>query len=495
MDYKPSEFQKLTHNEILIKLGRYPISEKLNILQKHSCALISEGGLNIHRKNIIFPWELDTFLLLAINSNNNHTPLDFASKQGSKDFVNIINSIKHGLDPFKSESENVVGEILTLIGMQQFPFQEDTFIKIYRYSFIFDETSIKEAFIKKFGCSYGELADFAYFIYFLMKYNHEFHDAITYKLNTTPNLTKTFAINIDELRTRQEKLTPDSIDYKFGLKLSQAYPIIESDGVYYLPLPHNFCYAATDSISHRLTSEGVERNSKLRNALGRAFELYVLHMLEISKRHSGDEIVSAFKYKKTKSRELDTSDAIVHEQGSLLFFEAKLMSVPVQVMNLDIDERKKITKRIAESIIQVYNRMNDYPKFYNPFPGVSVEKEERFGIVVALYDPYILRDEIYAEVAEQLSQESDSLEMAYIRSNIVFCKIFDLEILYYYRSGVLDVLRKRRLNEVEWTNMTLLTESPPGKLIDSVNKHIGQFLGKIQDEFVELKKKGIMKFG
>lgn len=210
----------LTHNEILIKLNRYPLNEKFNITRMYSQMFIKEGLKLPDGNPHIYPWDLEIFLLFALFSTNKHTPNSFNSRQGIKEFSKIINSIKQSLEPDfdKLPPDEIVLKILALIGKQQFRLQEDNWgLNVYRYNFIFNcENTIKMKFENYFASSYLNIAKFCFFIHFLSRYGDNYNNAIMYVAQKNKNLFNLFVINLEELKERQLEFTPRPIDYKYG---------------------------------------------------------------------------------------------------------------------------------------------------------------------------------------------------------------------------------------------------------------------------------------
>ena len=80
------DYTVMNVNDMLKKLSRYPMEERLGIMFNNSMKFInnSYSVVATNEKNEVQPWEMDTFLLLCIMANNNTTPNTFNSKQGKR---------------------------------------------------------------------------------------------------------------------------------------------------------------------------------------------------------------------------------------------------------------------------------------------------------------------------------------------------------------------------------------------------------------------------
>ena len=161
-------YEKLTANQILIKLGRYAFNEKINSLQIYSRELLDDK-LDV-LKPTYKPWELDSFLYLILYSNENYTQYTIPSKQWSKDFIKIMQNIRLNTDNVINENSDLNGILMPII-LQQVDDQNRTFFfEMYRANYILTSSEIQSTFEELFNVSYKEISDLCFIFFHLFKY-------------------------------------------------------------------------------------------------------------------------------------------------------------------------------------------------------------------------------------------------------------------------------------------------------------------------------------
>lgn len=440
------DYNVMDVNDMLKKLSRYPMEERLGIMFNNSMKFInnSYSVVSTNEKNEVQPWEMDTFLLLCLMANNNTTPNTFNSKQGKREVYNILSNIRMEMECWDDfPKEHLVDVLLPAIANQQFPIQNyNFFYSTYRYLFIFNyNEKLKQEFLKKYQVEYEEIVIVFYLIGIIIAMDKYSPQIIQYIFQEKFLLCNNFSIELETLIEKQKLLTPNPEKYKYGLKLFNSYPFIIYNDIYYLPLPHTLMSACTDSLLIRLTSEN-ERNDELRKTFGEAFEKYLYKIIDDSKIY--DKVIPETLYYKNK-RPIKSSDVIFTDNEHIVFVDAKLSQTSSKVKNIDLESIKKVASQYAEGVVQLYKRMIEYPKTFNPFE-FECEENKKFGILACLEDSNIIRHQIYDIAFEMLKIEKGSETANFIKSNIAICGVSELEKLIFNGQSIIPHLEYRRNN-------------------------------------------------
>lgn len=157
-------------DEILRQLKRFSFDAKMNICSQHSQDILKgifEGNNVAEMGNGIYPWELESFVMMSIKATPEYDNRDFEGKN-IKYFIAMINGIKNTISSKHMHYEGrkeFADFLMTSSALQQFNYQESIQYKLFRYTYFFDYKSSKidmgQLFIKKFGCPYERFSIFA----------------------------------------------------------------------------------------------------------------------------------------------------------------------------------------------------------------------------------------------------------------------------------------------------------------------------------------------
>lgn len=469
-------YQKLSANDILVRLARYPMEERLCSFMKDSSEFVKNGystdkALN---ENKLQPWEMETFLLFCILANNKVTKKHLQSKEGIREKYNILLNIRNGLEPWEKDSYQAsLDRILLAIANQQFPIQHyHIWMNSYRFSFLFNFNSCFESlFLQKFHVPYDEILAGLFVIDCLIRTNKFTQDLLQKFVKQNPYLLNVFVKDLDTLITEQKLLIGNHTCYKYVFKLFTAYPFVKYEDNYYLCLPHTLLPASTDSLLMRLT----DGNDEVRKAFGDAFEEYVFKIVKDSGLYAN--VSPEQKYFKNK-QEIKSPDIMLLSDDSMVFVEVKLTQTNVGIKNLDDKKIEEAINQRADNIVQLYKRIKDYPKYLNPF-GVIQEMTNVFGVVVYLQDANIFRDNIYNKVFSKLKLAPNSEEANFIKSNISICDVVDFEDLYFSGKCIIPHLKNRRDNGL-CNNFSIINREIYDKQPDKKSEKLEKFKEKMK---------------
>lgn len=464
-------YEKLTANQMLIKLGRYAFNEKINSLQIYSRALLDDR-LDV-LKPTYKPWELDSFLYLILYSNENYTQYTIPSKQWNKDFIKIMQNIRFNTDNVINESSDLNG-ILMPINLQQVDDQNRTFFfEMYRANYVLTREEIKGTFEKLFYVSYEEISDLCFILFHLFKYSTPV-EALLSVLDKYKKAVNMLTIDRDYFLEQDKQINKTLDNYNFCFKLFRAFPFIKNEKNCYIPLPHNFKYACSDSIFSRFTTfyDNKDDNDKLRKMLGHCFESYLFHILTLY--YNESKVITEQEYTKQKNI-VKSADCIVYDNDKIFMFDAK-SSVPNT--SLYINDQDQLIKKIGqyvECIGQMKKKIDDYGVYFKPEGFPPADKNDVYAIIVVLQDSYILRDKIYEEYFKQENIQDDSELALYVKSHIMIIDIKFLEKKLFYGYNIYDAIIKREHDEL-FNNYIFDTKT------DKDKKY---FLNETIKEFVE----------
>lgn len=483
-------YEKLTANQILVKLNRYPFVEKINSLQLLSRKLLDDE-LDV-LKPTYKPWELDSFLYLILHSNEKFTPNNIHSKQWNKDFYKIMQNIRFNNDNVINDKSDLNGILMPII-LQQIDDQNRTlFFEMYRANYIFACAEIKDTFEKLFNTSYEEISDLCFILFHLFKYLTP-ESAFISIFNKYKNAVDALTIERNYFLEQDNLINKSRDNYNFCFKLFRGFPFIKNDNAYYIPLPHNFKYSCSDSLFSRFTSfyNTKEKNDKLRKTLGICFEKYLYHILTLY--YDRKKVIKEQTYTKQKNT-VKSADCIVNHENIILMFDAK-SSVPNTA--LYVNDEKQLNNKIrqyVECVQQMKKKIEDYGLYFKPDDFPSVNKNYIYAIIVVMQDSYILRDDIYNEyfTVEKIQEES---ELAfYIKSHILIMDIKILERSLFYGHDICDYIIKREQDKSFHNyNFNVYTEKEREyPLNELIMKFVNRKCEKAISEISDLQKDGLM---
>ena len=246
-----------------------------------------------------------------------------------------------------------------------------------------------------------------------------------------------------------------------------------------------------DSLLIRLTSEN-ERNDELRKTFGEAFEKYLYKIIDESKIYY--KAIPETTYYKNK-QPIKSSDVIFTDKEHIVFVDAKLSQTSSKVKNIDLASINKVASQYAEGVVQLYKRMIEYPKIFNPFE-FECEESKKFGVLVCLEDSNIIRHKIYDVAFEMLKIDKESETANFIKSNIAVCGVSELEKLVFNGQSIIPHLVYRQKNH-SYTDYPLINSEIQDKQGYNQSLKIQEYKDllttSIEPYIADLIKKGYIK--
>lgn len=276
----------MDYNDILKYLKRYSFSSKMKICQKYSSQVLTPTGIipieEMRRK--ILPWELETFVLFAIEAVEYNDVDIFSSKESR--FIEVIKTIRartQTSDLKNSGTKNLIVEMLMRLGLTQFDLQEYQDYKYYRYSYFFNYRSeeygvdIKKEFIEKFGVDYNKIMMLGISLKLCFCFKNISSKMINFVISYYGNAILPLLISRDTYIGLLRKYANNANDYTFCVRPSYSFAFIkDNNGDIHLPLPHLLYRSTTSALLYRLT----DGNDLIRDIIGRyVVESYLLKIL------------------------------------------------------------------------------------------------------------------------------------------------------------------------------------------------------------------------
>lgn len=481
-------------------LKRYKFEEKMRICNHYSRNITSDDGIigTQELKGKVYPWELETFLLLSIYATPEYSYNDFIGKNEKK-FVKMINIIRNFTHPYLENMKRTIKFVdyyIVSTGLIQFVPQESLKYKLYRYDFIFnfenENINMKKEFVRKFGMEYSGFFNLGYILNFLYSTDivltQEFLNHILLKM--FPIAYKNLSISLEEYKKQLNNITDDTADYIYCLRPSYKYPFITCGNVAYLPLPHVIGRSITSSLLYRLT----DNNNILRTKVGKEIlEIYILKLLSDACIY--DEIIPEKYYYRVHKTEARTLDIMLREKDNYILIDSKA-SVPLIGLRIFDDESyKKEINRLVENVLQVYKHLRIYfMKEYNFFEGSPVVSDEKlWGAVVVLEDSYVRRSLIYENVAAKLSMDMSSDEYNWIQNHIKVVSLYDIEKVSLIGDSIIKYFIEQE-KEGNPSDFSLMIDIDKSKEI--INKDYLQFHNNCFEQmdyyFLKMKQEGII---
>ena len=426
-------------------LKRYSFDEKMRIAQDYSQKTInSEGMIGTNKwTNEAFPWELETFVLFAVNAIE-YDNKDFKGKNVRK-FIEIINCIREEIPVYMKTMDGKDRGMwfLTTTASVQFDIQEHYPFKMFRFSYFFTYVSsqidMKKIFKDTFGCDYASYCLLGEMLWLGNEkgvFSQSLINSILEKLRIPfSHLVITRQAYIEAL----SKITTDPIDYLYCLRPSYTYPFIESEGKIYCPLPHLFCRATTSSLMHRLTDGDADLRAKIGKEVYEGY-LYTI----INESGIFDEVISEKTYKH-KKMERRTVDVMTRVGQSYVFFDSKSFSPKTAIRTFSAEALEQDIQRLAESLAQIYKHIFlKFPNEYNYFERDVSSHVEIYGLVVVQEEAYIIGNAIYEKTAEILGISVNSEEYVRLCTHVGVVSIYNVECYCFTKTDMLQSLRAIR---------------------------------------------------
>ena len=436
----------LDYDKISTVLKRYSFESKMNIAQIYSRRIMINGDEHSFNTNIPLPWELETFVLFSVHSEEwRHNKID------NKLFINIINSIRDYISPkfekYKGTEDFVKWFKITAAGTQFYSQQKYIFL-FYRYNFYFSFRNhlidMETLFTNRFGHNYYDYLIMAQSFWIALM-----TDPKTGIESIIPTLHKHYlnyiskiAINRDDYIKEMNSLSGSFEDYIYSLRPSYSYPFIEYNNYYYLPTPHLLFQAVTSSMLYRLT----EDDDKLRELIGKeVFESYLLKIILDS--NEFDQALPEQVYKE-KNNEKKTVDVMAIKNNTIVLFDSKSY-VPKSKLRLISEEAfKSDISRIAKAVVQVYKHArqkigNEYYYFNKSKEFIDFEKNV-FGVVIIQEDGYLPEEKIFIAAINEL--KLNEAESQWLKTHIFVISLYELETILFTNQSITSYLRNKSVD-------------------------------------------------
>ena len=433
--FKPENYY-IPYANIAKHLKRYSFDEKMRITQKYSRMTIDCSG-NLKKDEInrlVYPWELETFLMLAISTYPEYKKGNFIDRN-EKYFIKMINGIREyqspKLEKYKG-SLDFVEYFMTATGLTLFDIQEDKIYKLFLYSFIFnfsnDYIDMKSEFYKFYGTNYQEFISLGLFLTLMYGSNFTFDSNLLDCLigNLYKKAASTLVIDVEQFKRELDIIATNVEDYITCLRPSYKYPFIKKSSTIYLPLPHLIQRAITSSLLFRIT----ENNNSLRDKFGKEIlEDYLLTILSESKVY--DEIHGEKTFKMERHNIAKTLDVMVREGDEYIMLDSKASVPSIGLRVYDELSHVKEINKMVDKIIQIYRHLKWYlPKYptYNPYKNnPKISPHHLWGISVVLEDSYLMREKIYDEAAKKIGIKKETDEYIWMVTHIKIISLYEIE--------------------------------------------------------------------
>lgn len=480
-------------------LKRFSLDEKMRVACKYSAKVASFDQIKKQEdmQNTALPWCLETFVMLSLEAKE-YTDGNFLGKNESR-FRTMVNSIWNATSFLIDAScggFSFADVFFSLTMMTQLPMQESYLIKLYRYRYVFTDSSspvhLSAVFEAKFGAPYQDFLLLAETLYSLFVIQEKSDLVIPGKvldyliLKRFPKATQNLLISRDEYVCMQRKYVDGSADpykYVYSIRPSYQYAFVSEGNVFYFPLPHLIIQNVTTSLMYRIT----EGNNQLRSEIGKhIWEKYVRDIIEEAGVY--DEVYPEQRYIFSGSRSL-SPDVLARQGKHILFLDSKSTVPSIGIRILKEYAFKKHIDAVADNIAKMYNQMNRF-QYYNPFKGeVSWDKNDYWGVIVVLEDSFISRDFYYEKAREMLKTEISDLEYEWMRAHIKVASLYDIEHISLTGQSVVDVcIEAAQDNGVSYSFPRILAKktafrSPKyQRFIDDLNHDFKELMYEIERE-------------
>lgn len=439
--------QYCQYNRLPILLKRYSFDEKMRICYEYSSKILQKGNLRQPEslRGLPLPFTLETFLMLSVEATE-YQNRAFSDRKEHLHFVDMINTIWHHA-PSKLvnlKSKPFLDWYLSLAPLTQSFYQQNYWILYYRYHYFFtfknEQIDVPAHFYNCFGTYYDEFLQCGVLLYYLIFSEKplpqdEIQNLLTRKFNT---VTAKLSISRTEyVKLQRQALENQAVDeYIFSLRPSYTYAFIKYNDKYFFPLPHLLPRNITSSLYYRLT----EGNNTLRSSLGKnVIEQYVFEIVQQS--HCYTDVRREIPYPGPRGTHAQSPDIVARHGNSILLLECK-STVPGMGMRTMSDETYyKTQKQLAKQIVQLYKSVQHFTQ-YNPFEDLNVLKDDIWGCVILLEDPYIRRENVYPQAFDFLNISEGNDEAAWIMRHIKIIDLYQLELFCFSSNSIIEAIKK-----------------------------------------------------
>ena len=444
---KAKNNQYCQYDRLPALLKRYSFDEKIRICYEYSSKILQKGNLRNPEslQGLPLPFTLETFLMLSVEATE-YQNRTFSDKKEHRHFFDMINAIWHHT-PHKLvnlKSQDFIDWYLSLAPLTQFFYQQNYWILYYRYHYFFtfksEQIDVPAHFYNCFGTYYDEFLQCGVLLYYLIFSGKplpqdEIQNLLTSKFNT---VTAKLSISRTEyVKLQRQALENQTVDeYIFSLRPSYTYAFIKHANRYFFPLPHLLPRNITSSLYYRLT----EGNDTLRSLLGKnVIEQYVFEIVQQT--HCYTDVRREIAYLGPRRTHAQSPDIIARHGNSILLLECKSTVPGIGMRTISDKTYCKTKKQLAKQIVQLYKSIQHFAQ-YNPYDDLKVTKDDIWGCVILLEDPYIRRENIYPQAFDSLDILESSEETTWIMHHIKIIDLYQLEVLCFCSNSIIDAIKK-----------------------------------------------------
>lgn len=482
----------MEYEDIPKYIKRYSFDSKMRACYKYSIALIEFLAVKhpTEWSKQILPWELETFLLFAVNFKE-YQDIDILqnNERRYKEFINAIRK-KAPNEQIISQGKDKTRDLIMMhLALIQFELQESKLYKYYRFNYFFSyensakDINMKESFFTKFGVYYNEVWSFGLKLNAILSIQRGFNTITEQLVQQYIKVMPLLTITRNQYRDLLSIYSKNINDYEFCLRPSYSYLFIEDEiGGVYMPLPHLLYRATTSSLLYRLT----DSNLPLKDKIGRyLIQDYLESILIASKAY--EEVVPEKKYK-SNGTDCDTPDVMLRAGSSFLFFESKSTVPPMKMRIFDEAARKEHVCRLGIAVDQLYKQLKKFIdgefNFFIDTQVGQVDQSHVWGVVTVLEESYVSREEIYDEFTRISKITKESEIFKWVISHIKIISLYDVEKFSFIGESIIGELEKIEddKNPYEYALMS----SPAGTIINpdvlAFKKNIKKRIGELKSE-------------
>lgn len=354
----------MEYEDIPKYIKRYSFNSKMRACYKYSIALIEFLAVKhpTEWSKQILPWELETFLLFAVNFKE-YQDIDILQndERRYKEFINAIRK-KAPNEQIISQGKDKTRDLVMMhLALIQFELQESKLYKYYRFNYFFSyenpeiNINMKEEFFAKFGVFYDEVWSFGIKLNAILSIQKGFNTITEQLVQQYIKVMPLLTITRNQYRDLLSIYSNSINDYEFCLRPSYSYLFIDDEvGGVYMPLPHLLYRATTSSLLYRLTDSNLPLKDKIGKHL---IQDYLERILAASKAY--DEVIPEKKYK-LHGTHCDTPDVMIRTGNSFLFFESKSTVPPMKLRKFDKEVQNDHISRLGTAVDQLNKQIQRF---------------------------------------------------------------------------------------------------------------------------------------
>lgn len=464
-------------NDCIKKLNYYKLEDVLI-----SCFWRSRELHNqINFKDNLFPWELETLVMLNIKAKHELDNEKFLDKH----FAQMINIIRKST-PGKNKNlggDEYVKLTLSAIALQQFEYQENKIIFLYRANYIFSHELFKDEFIKEYGHDYMHYCVLIYCIYIVInskELDYEVqYDLFTYIYLNEKNVFDKLSITLKQFQDILDNCYSSVEDYYYGFCPLYSKPFLDLGKNLMIPLPHLLLRSVTTSMLFDFTKNDNERRRKL----GTILEEYVYKLMDDSKIFSEIHKEKSFK---TNQGTIRTRDVNALIDNKFLLIECKSHTPKLKLRSYSKEAYNKEVNDLAEYICKIYKDIiytrSKYDE-YNCFDTVDIctaSINDIYSLMLILDDSIIMREDVYIEAAQRIGISQNEANYIWLTTHIKIMGYYEFEKILLTKQNPIDYVIT--LKPYDYTNSIKINEFVDNGFLtfnNELTNNIKNLLGKI----------------